>query len=148
MMTIQQKARTAVRNAINRKVLPSPKIFKCTDCARQAEEYDHYCGYEEKHWLSVQPTCHVCNCKRIWAGKGFSAIHRKRMSIAAMGRVLDSETRIKISLANKGRKHTEESKKNMAQSRIGGKRTEETKNRMSEARRMWWVKRKMSCIVE
>lgn len=59
-----QKARAITRYAVRVGFLPPPTSFKCTDCGRPAECYDHR-DYTKP--LEVEPVCIRCNTSR---GKG------------------------------------------------------------------------------
>lgn len=54
-------ARIAVRHAVSRGDIEPAKNLACVDCGKQAKEYDHYLGYDNCHWLSVQPVCYSCH---------------------------------------------------------------------------------------
>ncbi len=60
----KQKARAKVRTNIDAGRMPNANTLICMDCGNRAREYDHYLGYEEAHWLDVQPVCSSCNKKR------------------------------------------------------------------------------------
>lgn len=133
-----QGAHTAIRDAVRHGKISKPTTFKCSDCPKQATEYDHYLGYAPEHWLDVQPTCHSCNCKRAWRSRPFAKLHRQRISKAIRGIKRSLETKAKISKANKGRKHSMQSRINMGMSHLGSKRSIKTKAKMREARLLWW----------
>lgn len=61
-----------------------------------------------------------------------TAESRKKMSEAAMGKVITEEQKIKISIAHKGKKHSSETKLKIAKSNSGKKLSDETKKKMSE----------------
>jgi hypothetical protein len=52
-------ARQAVNCAIKRGELQAANTFICyfDGCTKQAQEYHHYLGYDEEHWLDVEPYC-------------------------------------------------------------------------------------------
>lgn len=60
----RDKARVAVARAKKAGRLPKASDLLCVDCGRQAQEYDHYLGYNEEHWLDVQPVCKPCHERR------------------------------------------------------------------------------------
>ena len=59
--TIESKARNMIRNRINRKKIPHPSFFLCTDCNKHAKHYHHE---DYSLWWSVEPLCHSCHGKR------------------------------------------------------------------------------------
>lgn len=58
------KARIATYKAVVAGLIPKSSLLQCTDCGLQAKEYDHYKGYAEEEWLSVEPVCIRCHKKR------------------------------------------------------------------------------------
>lgn len=65
------KARAAVAQAIKRGALVHPSILDCTDCGKQARDYDHR-DYSKP--LAVEPVCRSCNKLR---GPGIRALVEK-----------------------------------------------------------------------
>jgi hypothetical protein len=59
--TIESKARNMIKNRINRKKIPHPSFFLCTDCNKHAKHYHHE---DYSLWWSVEPLCHSCHGKR------------------------------------------------------------------------------------
>lgn len=59
-----EKARSFMRSAISRGLLPQISTCTCVDCGAQAAEYHHHVGYEEAHWLDVIPLCRECHLAR------------------------------------------------------------------------------------
>ena len=59
--TPQREAHYQVARAIRKGLLPSARIFGCTDCEAPAIEYDHR-DYSKP--LQVDPVCRRCNLKR------------------------------------------------------------------------------------
>lgn len=57
-------ARICVREEIRKGNMPPAKLLQCFDCGKPANEYDHHLGYNEAHWLSVQPVCYSCHKHR------------------------------------------------------------------------------------
>lgn len=57
----QQDAMTEVAKAIRHGKLKPATRFRCTDCSKRAECYDHR-SYERP--LDVEPVCRSCNLKR------------------------------------------------------------------------------------
>lgn len=58
-------AHNAVSRAIKKGTLKKPSAFKCTDCTRRADQYDHFRGYAKQFRLTVQPVCPSCHGKRM-----------------------------------------------------------------------------------
>jgi hypothetical protein len=58
---IAQPAHTAVARAIRHGLLKPAYAFKCTDCDKQAQCYDHR-DYDKP--LEVEPVCISCNYRR------------------------------------------------------------------------------------
>lgn len=54
-------AHRMVALAISRKILPPATSLQCTDCDKQATEYDHR---DYNRPLDVQPVCRGCNRRR------------------------------------------------------------------------------------
>lgn len=61
---LKARARTAVRDAIRRGILPKAKTQICIDCSKPAKAYDHPRGYERAHYLDVEPVCFICHGRR------------------------------------------------------------------------------------
>lgn len=59
--SIQQAAHTAVAKAIRHGSIDKPSAFKCSDCGKPAECYDHR-DYSKP--LDVEPVCLSCNVIR------------------------------------------------------------------------------------
>ena len=59
--TIESKARSKIKNRVNRKKMPHASFFLCTDCNNHAVHYHHE---DYSLWWSVEPLCHVCHGKR------------------------------------------------------------------------------------
>jgi len=57
------KAREAVKYAIQTGKLPRPDTLQCHYCGAQAQDYHHHKGYEPQHWLDVVPICKKCHGK-------------------------------------------------------------------------------------
>lgn len=55
------KARNKINNAIQDGNIPPVKTLKCSKCPSQAEQYHHYLGYTEEHWLDVIALCRPCH---------------------------------------------------------------------------------------
>lgn len=55
------KARDAINNAVKDGKMPHVKTLNCFNCGKQAEEYHHYKGYNERYYLDVQPVCIICH---------------------------------------------------------------------------------------
>lgn len=55
------RADTELCRAISHGLVPPPEDFKCADCGRGAQAYDHR-DYDRP--LDVQPVCYSCNLKR------------------------------------------------------------------------------------
>lgn len=62
-----------VSHAIEASKLSRPDTLQCNYCPNQAQEYHHYKGYAQKHWLDVIPVCRKCHRK----------IHNQLLSYAA-----------------------------------------------------------------
>lgn len=60
----QTTTQKMLRNKVSRGVMPPARDSICTDCPRQAAEYDHYLGYSKEHRYDVQPVCKSCHVKR------------------------------------------------------------------------------------
>lgn len=58
--SVQNKATTAVRMAVNRGELPRADSQSCNCCGKQARVYHHW-SYEQEHWLDVEPLCDKCH---------------------------------------------------------------------------------------
>lgn len=58
---LMSTSRSAVYIAVRSGKIPKASTFKCKDCDRQAEVYDHR-DYAKP--LKVQPVCRSCNSKR------------------------------------------------------------------------------------
>ena len=58
------RASNAVGAAIRKGRLRPLASLTCVDCDAPAMAYDHYKGYERKHWLDVEPVCDRCNMRR------------------------------------------------------------------------------------
>jgi len=63
----------------------------------------------------------------------FSEEHKKKLSLAKLGKKISEETRLKISVANRGKHLSEETKNRLRNLRVGIKHTEETRRKMSLA---------------
>lgn len=59
-----------VRQAVLRGDIPPPQLFACSDCGRQASQYDHR-DYTKP--LKVEPVCPSCNQKR---GQAYPYLYR------------------------------------------------------------------------
>lgn len=68
------QAKQAVHNAIRRKEIPPITTVKCNKCKIQADNYHHYLGYAEKHWLDVIPLCISCHKEAHKKGIKFSCL--------------------------------------------------------------------------
>jgi hypothetical protein len=64
LFRVKVKARAKVYNEIRSRRLPKATDCICTDCGRNANEYDHHLGYDRKNWLNVEPVCWFCHSKR------------------------------------------------------------------------------------
>jgi hypothetical protein len=60
-------AHAAIRRMVADGRLAKPSTLKCSDCPKNADEYDHYLGYSAEHRRDVQPVCYGCHAKRKWA---------------------------------------------------------------------------------
>ena len=58
------RARNKVNHAIAAGRMARPADLMCIDCGNQAQDYDHFLGYDPAHWLHVQPVCRPCHGKR------------------------------------------------------------------------------------
>jgi hypothetical protein len=58
------RARRRVNHAVEKGALPRVSTQACLDCGAQAYAYDHYKGYAEENWLTVQPVCRKCSDAR------------------------------------------------------------------------------------
>ena len=58
------KARSKVNHMVEGGKLPRVSTLLCMDCGIQAQQYDHYKGYEPENWLDIQPVCSKCSDKR------------------------------------------------------------------------------------
>lgn len=67
---LKDKARYEVTVAIRYGRLAHPNSVPCMDCdhrwadGERRHEYDHHNGYDEAHWLDVQPVCTTCHADR------------------------------------------------------------------------------------
>jgi len=59
----ENRARVEVMIAVRSGDLPPITSKQCIWCGEQADEYHHWHGYEEKHWLDVIPLCIKCHGK-------------------------------------------------------------------------------------
>jgi hypothetical protein len=59
--TTKAKARLMIKNRLNRKKMPHPSFFLCTDCDQRATHYHHE---DYSLWWSIEPLCHTCHGKR------------------------------------------------------------------------------------
>jgi hypothetical protein len=59
--TPESKARGMIGNRIDRKKMPHPSFFLCTDCDASAAHYHHE---DYSIWWSVEPLCYSCHGKR------------------------------------------------------------------------------------
>jgi len=59
----KQMAHLKVEQAIIQGKLPRASSNVCTYCPKPAAHYHHYLGYEEEHWLDVEPVCVSCHHK-------------------------------------------------------------------------------------
>ena len=59
--TLKKDAYHKIYYAILRKNIPKPTVFRCFDCRKPAEVYDHR-DYLKPY--DVEPVCKVCNHKR------------------------------------------------------------------------------------
>lgn len=79
-------------------------------------------------------------------GKTHSDESKKKMSLAAKGRVPWNKGTKGICKGNPGLKHTDDAKRKISsaatKNNIGRKHSEETKKKMAEARRRYWVKKR------
>jgi hypothetical protein len=65
------KARRAVSNSIRDGKLPRVSTLFCSICnEKQATQYHHHKGYEEKYWLDVIPVCSQCHNNIHYANGG------------------------------------------------------------------------------
>lgn len=64
------RAHCAVYRAIKSGLIAQAKSLRCSDCEKQATDYDHYLGYEICNQLNVQPVCRSCHNKREYV-RGF-----------------------------------------------------------------------------
>lgn len=72
---------------------------------------------------------------KIWIGKTHNANTKKKMAVAATGRVKSKEEREKLSISNKGKTRTEDVRLNISKSHIGLLPTEETRKKLSESKK-------------
>ena len=56
-----RQAINAVNHAIRNGSLPAPHILKCQQCGGPAQQYHHFLGYDQAHFLSVIPLCRQCH---------------------------------------------------------------------------------------
>lgn len=57
-------ARRLIQAMVHRGAMPSATSKCCVDCGNQAQEYDHYMGYEREARYMVEPVCRECHRKR------------------------------------------------------------------------------------
>lgn len=58
----KRRAHRAVKEAINKGLMPRARNNKCASCGlRQASHYHHHRGYDREHWLDVVPLCNRCH---------------------------------------------------------------------------------------
>lgn len=69
----KRPAHTYINKLIKAGTLQSPSSFECVDksknprtCLGTAQQYDHYLGYDRKHWDDIEPVCYSCHGKRGW----------------------------------------------------------------------------------
>ena len=55
------QARMKIRSMFQTGKIPRAKELICVLCGKQAEEYHHHQGYDEKHQLVIIPVCKPCN---------------------------------------------------------------------------------------
>lgn len=64
----REKARKAVGYAVRTGKLQPADSQPCTDCGHRGtdrrHEYDHYLGYGDQYWLSVEVVCTLCHADR------------------------------------------------------------------------------------
>ncbi len=61
---LKTKAKRAVNHAVESGRLANVKLLPCFDCGKNAQEYHHYRGYKNPHWLDVQALCAKCHRRR------------------------------------------------------------------------------------
>lgn len=59
--SLATKARSAVSGATRYGRLPRASTMTCSLCGTSAQEYHHHRGYEQEHWLDVEPVCIRCH---------------------------------------------------------------------------------------
>ena len=57
----QIQAQHAVNHAVERGEIGPARDFCCVYCGQQADEYHHWHGYAEAHWMDVVPVCFRCH---------------------------------------------------------------------------------------
>ena len=55
------KAKNAVTHAVTTGKLPRSDTLQCYYCDKPAQQYHHWHGYEQEHWLDVVPACRECH---------------------------------------------------------------------------------------
>lgn len=58
------RARMVIYEAVRSGTIKPATKYHCVDCGGQAQEYDHFLGYERSFWYAVQPVCRPCHAKR------------------------------------------------------------------------------------
>jgi len=58
------RARRLIQQRVQKGRMPRASDLKCKDCGNQAEEYDHYLGYEKPFDSMVEAVCRPCHLRR------------------------------------------------------------------------------------